>query len=252
MSDPIDPGMVMDSIPPDPRLQTPEPKPDENPPPVVKLPVSAGNTPAPISEPATIPAENPVVPAAGKTIVPPPPEPSKRGRHPLGCKCGRCIQYGGTGGYDKSPGKLKGKAIPGYKPPTIEEPADFSDVLGEDPSPEPRPQNLDPVPGLAQAAQSAGTDYGALASMFFDTGVGIGTAVFGPEWQPKSPEEKNMVTAPLAVYLKSKGMTDLPPGVVLSIVVLAYSAPRLQAPATRKKIQAWWFWVKTKFFRRKG
>ena len=64
MSDPIDPGMVMDSIPPETKF-------DENPPPVVKLPVSAGNTPAPISEPATIPAENPVVaPPAGKTIVP--------------------------------------------------------------------------------------------------------------------------------------------------------------------------------------
>ena len=245
MSDPIDPGMVMDSIPPETKF-------DENPPPVVKLPVSAGNTPAPISEPATIPAENPVVaPPAGKTIVPPPPpEPPKRGRHPLGCKCGRCIQSGGSGGYDKSPGKLKGKAIPGYKPPTIEEPADFSDVLGEDPSP--GPQNPNPIPGLAQAAQSAGTDYGALASMFFATGVGIGTAIFGPEWQAKSPEEKQMVCGPLAVYLKSKGMTDLPPGVVLSIVVLAYSAPRLQAPATRQKIQAWWFWVKSKFFRRKG
>ena len=206
---------------------------EKNTPALEPMPFPADSS-VPFSPPPPVnpPAENVVdnsVPVTASDPAPAPEPPRGRGRHPKGCKCGRCIQSGGTGGYEKGGAK---PPVNGSRAASAENP-DFSDILG-------------------QTAQATGTDYGALASLFFDTGTGIATTIFGNEWQAKSPEEKQMVCGPLAVYLKSRGMTDLPPGVVLSIVCLAYSAPRLQAPSTKQKLGMWWLWIKSKIFRKKG
>lgn len=79
-------------------------------------------------------------------------------------------------------------------------------------------------------------DYGKLANVMFDMGVGLLTTGFGPEWQPENPDERQMIIDPLATYLESQGFTDLPPGVVLSIVVIAYSAKRIHHPNTKAKL----------------
>lgn len=225
------------AVPETPPLSEPEKPADEN-----KNP--SAMEPLPVSTPDTsIPIETVVAQVTTENILvdPAPQPPAGRGRHPKGCKCGRCKQSGGTGGYEKG----------GTKPriPADNIKPDFSDVTGEPVNGAKQPDFSDV---LGQTAQATGTDYGVLASLFFDTGTGVATTIFGPEWQPRNPEEKAMVTGPLAVYLKSRGMTDLPPGVVLSIVCLAYSAPRLQAPSTKQKLGLWWMWVKSKIFRKKG
>lgn len=113
--------------------------------------------------------------------------------------------------------------------------ADFSDVLGT---------TLD----------AKGTDYTALSGTLFDMTAGTLTMIFGSEWQPRNPDEKKMVVDPLAVYLKSKGMDDLPPGYVLAFVCIAYCAPRFRAPTTQAKLSVAWQWLKNKiggFFRRR-
>lgn len=247
MSEQINPEVVADAaipvsvekLTPSPEPLEPEIKTDENKNPTAleSLPVPPPDTSIPFTEPLAGAPQNPLGALPGILGNPPPepsPEPPKgRGRHPKGCKCGRCIQSGGSGGYEKGgskpPGSQNGATSSGTENHGR---PDFSDILGN-------------------TAQAAETDYGALANIFFDTGVGVTTMFFGPEWQPRSPEEKSMVTAPLAVYLKSKGMTDLPPGVILSIVILAYSAPRLQAPSTKQKLQGGWIWLKSKIFRKK-
>lgn len=192
-------------------------KPNE--PPITEIPIGDDDSDfVPISAPAGNP---------GETVQPPDPgvipEPPKTGRHPKGCKCGRCIQSGGTGGYEKGGAKRR-------TPGTGAVPS-FADVLSQPESP-------------------SGPDYSQLAGMTFDMSVGMATMIFGPEWQPRSPDEKAVVVAPLAAYMKSKGMSDLPPGMVLSLVCIAYAAPRLQAPTTKQKVVGIWLWIKSKFGRK--
>ena len=213
--------------------------------PISNEPIEISPPVVPVSEPVSVPEESNAKPVsvpeesnAKPLDTPPAPQPpSGRGRHPKGCVCGRCSQ-------SKKSGKPAAPKNEGQNPP-VSEPEqsasapengakpDFSDVI-------------------AETAKSADADYGALSEIFFATGVGVATMIFGPEWQPRSPEEKATVTGPLAVYLKSKDISDLPPGVVLSIVCMAYAAPRFQATSTKQKLTLWWLWIKNKFFRGKG
>lgn len=149
-------------------------------------------------------------------------KPPRTGRHPKGCQCGRCIQSGGTGGYEKGGAKRR------YDPNGAGQPS-FADVL-------------------AGAETTGGPDYLALAGITFDMATGVLSMTFGPEWQPRSPDEKNAVCSALAAYMKSKGMTDLPPGYVLSFVALAYAAPRFAVPTTRDKIKFFFGWIKDRVF----
>ena len=192
-------------------------------------------------EAANSPAVESIEIPASEPIIKPPP----RGRHPKGCTCGKCIQSGGTGGYEKGGTKRKtpnpdisanGSAA------NNDQGADFSDVIGG--NEQRKTESVLPV-------NPSGVNYDALAGMTFDLTVGTLTTVFGPEWQPKSPEEKQSVVIPLSAYMKSKNFSDLPPGMVLCVMVVAYSSTRLQTPNTKQKITGAWLWLKSKFFRKK-
>jgi len=93
-------------------------------------------------------------------------------------------------------------------------------------------------------------DFAKLGEMVFDLSTGTLSMALGPEWKPQSPEERAMVSNAIGQYLKSKEISDIPPGVMLAVVVLAYSAPRLNAPSTKEKIARGWLWLKAKFTRR--
>lgn len=116
--------------------------------------------------------------------------------------------------------------------------------------------NFDDIPPAAVVE----VDYKQMSCALFDMSTGILTNAFGPEWQPRPPEqvggldERGAVCTALEVYLKSKQAKDIPPGLMLTIVVVAYAAPRLQAPTTKEKLlpMANWCWMKIKsFFGRK-
>jgi hypothetical protein len=130
----------------------------------------------------------------------------------------------------------KGHFIPGPPPK-----ANFDDLLGA------QPPGQSPLPNLNGEV----VDYTKLAEITFALSTGMLSGVFGPEWQPESEEEKKSVVLPLAAYYKSKDVSDLPPGVLLAVVVGAYSIRRLPKPGTSNKIKAAWFWVKSKFTRKK-
>jgi hypothetical protein len=109
----------------------------------------------------------------------------------------------------------------------------------------------------ATAAETV-VNYEELAGFVFDSSTGTMAMALGDEWRARSPEERKSVVDTLAVYLKSKQVKDIPPGVMLTIVLLAYATPRLKEPATASKIKLGWSWVKFKawptfsgFFRRK-
>lgn len=97
-------------------------------------------------------------------------------------------------------------------------------------------------------------DYGLLAGSLFDMGTGTAATVFGPEWMPRDENERKMVVEALRVYLAAKQVKDIPPGLMLTVILVAYSAPRLNAPPTKAKLSMGWTWFKMRvsgFFRRK-
>lgn len=95
-------------------------------------------------------------------------------------------------------------------------------------------------------------DYDVMAAMVFDMSTGLLTTTFGPEWQPRPPAEpgkpgeRDMVCGALKVYFQSKNAQDIPPGLMLTAVVIAYVGPRLRVPNTANKLQMAWTWFKLK------
>lgn len=98
-----------------------------------------------------------------------------------------------------------------------------------------------------------------LSAQIFDLTTGIFSAYFGPEWAPKNEDERKSVVMPLAKYLKSKDVKDIPPGMMVCFVVAVYSASRINQPGTRSRLQEWWgkmklgwAWFKFKFLGKRG
>lgn len=95
-------------------------------------------------------------------------------------------------------------------------------------------------------------DYNAMAGMVFDMSTGILTMTFGQEWQPKpaqepgKPGERDIVVGALANYFQSQQVTDIPPGLMLTVVCVAYAGPRLREPNTSSKLKMAWTWLRLK------
>ena len=144
----------------------------------------------------------------------------------------------------------RGGARPGAGRPPKTEGASTGPVFGDKP-PEPAKP---PV------------DYMALSAMMFGMTTNVLAQTLGPEWLPRPgtpeqqrpglapipgmPGEDQMIVPVLAKYLESKQMPDLPPGIMLTLVLAAYAAPRFREPATKEKIKGVWFWVRSKFGRK--
>lgn len=90
-------------------------------------------------------------------------------------------------------------------------------------------------------------DYALMSQMAFDAGTNSLAMLFGPEWQARDETERSAVCNSLASYLRAKQVQDIPPGMMLTIVLCAYSAPRLRQPATANKLKLGWYWLKNKF-----
>lgn len=105
-----------------------------------------------------------------------------------------------------------------------------------------------------QSTQQAATEMAArtagvqAAELVFAAGVIIG----GDEWQPRKDDkigmdERAMLQGAMGDYFVARGKCDIPPGVVLSFVMLAYIAPRFAMPKTQSrfaavkaKLVSWW------------
>ena len=148
---------------------------------------------------------------------------------------------------DDKPKSKRGGARPGAGRPPKE--VSTGKVFNEPPRPDKPP-----------------VDYLGMSSMIFGMGTGILAQLFGPEWLPRQgkpeqprpgqppvpaiPGEAEMVVPCIAKYLESTKMPDIPPGLMLTLVLCAYAAPRFQEPNTREKVKGLWFWIKSKIKRK--
>lgn len=93
--------------------------------------------------------------------------------------------------------------------------------------------------------------------------VTIGKSLGGQEWEPiyivdeKTKEVKvdeyRDLCDKFSKYYEQKGIQDFPPGVALSIAMLAYVGPRLFQPHTQSKLSKVKMWFKNKLnFKSKG
>lgn len=134
----------------------------------------------------------------------------------------------------------EGKRKRGRPPGVKNKPkADFSDVL------------------QATEQPSAPVDYKSLAESTFDLTTHVLAGTLGEEWRPRNEQERQGVCVALEAYMRTKQMRDIPPGVMLTLVVVAYSTPRFTQPSTKMKLALAWQWFKETtvkaltFFKRK-
>ncbi len=85
---------------------------------------------------------------------------------------------------------------------------------------------------------------GAVALVCFEMATSALQVAFGPEWKPENDEEKNACVTSLAAYFRTKKVEDVPPGLMLCIVLGAYSAKRVAQPNTKTKLIALYLWIK--------
>lgn len=105
---------------------------------------------------------------------------------------------------------------------------------------------------LTSDSGQAAVDYDVMGGLMFDMVTNASSMMLGPEWQPNNPEERKLVVASVAAYLRSKEIKDIPPGMMLALVLTVYAAPRITKPSTAGKLRIGWAWLKEKFRRKKS
>ncbi len=243
---------------PAPADNTPAP-PDNAPAPVDNTPAPPDNAPAPVDPPAPATATlgeltGHAAPATsdaelfpgliGSPTEIPPANPSAPASIPTnnkeGCQCEACKTSGGN--KDKR-GRHHAACLCPICAARKGEPAKPAPVA-----------DANPFAVVTDAATDDSTKYAVLGEMSFDIGAGTLCTLFGPEWQPRTKEERATVSVAIANYYKAKGVQDLPPGALLAVVLLAYAGPRLAHDNTQSKLKLAWAWTKVKLgglFRRR-
>jgi hypothetical protein len=77
----------------------------------------------------------------------------------------------------------------------------------------------------------------ATAILCVDMTINGAITLFGDEWKPEHDGERDMLVDATARYFEASGVTDIPPGVALAMVVAAYALPRATKPKTLTKLQ---------------
>lgn len=150
---------------------------------------------------------------------------------------------------------------PGSKSKKKSEPENapiISQIPGE-PSGALPPEGESPAFTAENAPAPAPVDYKAMAGFIVTMGTGTAAKLIGPEWEPDSEQEKEFLVTAVESYLQVKQSPDIPPGMMLAIVLAGYSAKRLSAPATQSflqrtklRLQQTALWIKSKMGRKKN
>ena len=69
----------------------------------------------------------------------------------------------------------------------------------------------------------------------------LGMTIGGDEWSPTTDEHAQLLPA-WETYLKTKQVRDVPPGLALTIAMLAYAGPRFSRPKTLSRLQKIKLW----------
>lgn len=110
----------------------------------------------------------------------------------------------------------------------------------------PGTKNAPKPPDILGAAADPEKALQGIAGMTFDLSAGTLANIFGQEWNPRSKEEREFVVTAIANYYRETGMIEIPPKTALTLVVLAYSLPRISEPNTKQKLFLIWTWGKNK------
>lgn len=229
----------------------PEPeKQVETPPPAPAPTIEPALVPAPVQvvsaetslldvEPAPVPASTVAPSTVVDLLVEDPPVNRLNGappapvisEPPVVCTCGKILPDGtvkpGTGPHKKLC-PMRGKHAGDKQPaPPLQ--------------PSPSQVNLE---GAATSVTVA--NYQLMGEAVFDMSISTLTLMLGPEWQPSKPDERTMVTVALAKYFETKKVEDIPPGLMLTLVITAYALPRFTQPSTKGKLVLGWLWFKSK------
>jgi len=84
----------------------------------------------------------------------------------------------------------------------------------------------------------------------------LGVVVGGDEWHPQKNEEygvdeKQSLSVAFGDYFEAKELTDIPPGVALTIAISAYMLPRFTMPKTQTRMQRFKEYIATKIAKRR-
>lgn len=84
----------------------------------------------------------------------------------------------------------------------------------------------------------------------------LGVVVGGDEWNPVIDEssgldERQNLSHAFGDYFEQKELTDIPPGVALTIAISAYMIPRFTMPKTQTRFQTFKEWIATKLAKRR-
>jgi hypothetical protein len=143
----------------------------------------------------------------------------------------------------------------GTPPPLSTDTPPVKKRIGRPPGTKNKPKadfgDVESIAAIAAEPAKPPVDYAAMSGAVFDMATSTLGIALGPEWLAKSPEEKQMVCVPLQAYFQAKQVEDLPPGLMLTFVLVAYSVPRLKEPPTAGKLKLGWQWLKSKLRRKK-
>lgn len=119
---------------------------------------------------------------------------------------------------------------------------------GRPPGSKNKPQSPSTIADIVTA--EATPNYGLMGEVVFDMSTNALAVGLGPEWLPKTPEERQLVSVSLGRYFETQKVKDIPPGMMLALVVTVYALPRLSQPSTSTKLKLGWTWLKSKFSRK--
>lgn len=82
----------------------------------------------------------------------------------------------------------------------------------------------------------------------------VGQAMGGEEWAPVKNDalgidEYTAMCQAWGRYCEATGMNDIPPGIALTITMVAYVGPRFAQPKTKKRATTAFQWLKSKYIR---
>lgn len=110
-------------------------------------------------------------------------------------------------------------------------------------APDPKPKPVAPT-----LIVNKEVNYSAMGEVAANVWFNVGEMVAGPDWAPVA-NETALISGAFKNYFQSAGIKDLPPGWVLGITLLTYSAARLTKPTVKDRFSGAILWLKTKIKR---
>lgn len=111
-----------------------------------------------------------------------------------------------------------------------------------------QPSKPKSIVGVQQPSKNSAQNT-AVGHGLADTFLSVAQMVGGEEWKPEDAE-RLVIRDAFGKYAESKNLSDVPPGLVLVTVIIAYAAPRFARPLTMSKTKRFTNWISSKFGRK--